>query len=207
MAEPRVSTTIRTFLAALATVGLMTAPAAAQTTFGLRGGVSVADVDMEFSEVLDESNRTGFAGGVFLDFGRSEMLGFQVGAQYTQKGAELDLGQAVEDFDLAYLEIPVVAKLGLPLGIAKPSLLGGVSVGFNTECEGLGESDCEDRISSTELSGLLGADVAFDLGSLSLWVDGRYSFGLSDIADAVDVEELKNRAWTFQAGLGFPLGG
>lgn len=197
----------RTLPLAVAAAALVAAPLRAQTTFGVRGGVSVSDIDGDISEVLDESNRTGFAGGVFLDFGRSEMLGLQIGAQYTQKGADLDVGEAVEEFSLAYLELPVVAKLGIPLGIAKPSLLGGVSVGFNTECEGLGVGDCEERVESTEVSGLLGADVAFDLGGLSLWVDGRYSFGLSNISDAVDTEELKNRAWTLQAGLGFPLGG
>lgn len=178
----------------------------AQTTFGVRGGVSVSSVDRDLSETFDDSNRTGFTGGVFLDFGGQRPLGLQVGAQYSQKGAELDINDTLEDLTLNYLEIPAVLKLGIPLGIAKPSLLGGVAMGFRTSCDYSGSADCEDT-TSTEWAGLLGADVAIYLGGLSVFVDGRYHFGLNDISDAFAVDELKNRAWSFQAGLGFPLGG
>lgn len=182
------------------------APAQAQTTLGIRGGVSVSSAEFS-TETFDESNRTGFDGGVFVDFGAGSILGLQIAAQYAQRGAELDLQGAAEDLSLNYLEIPAVLKVGLPLGIVKPSLLGGVALGFNTRCEFDGSGDCGDEITSTNFAGVLGADVAFFLGGLSLWVDGRFNFGLSDVADALDVDELKTRAWTLQAGIGVPLGG
>lgn len=186
-------------------LALASHPLQAQTTLGVRGGVSVAGVDLDLEETFDEGNRTGFVGGVFLDFAGSSVLGLQIGAQYAQKGAELDFGTVAEELTLDYLEIPAVVKLGLPLGVMKPSLLGGVSMGFNTGCEGF-SGDCDDEVTSTNFSGLLGADVAFYLGGVSLWVDGRFHFGLSDIADAADIDQLKTRAWTLQAGLGLPLG-
>jgi hypothetical protein len=199
--------TVRSLTVGLSLLALTALPAQGQTTLGVRGGVSVSSVDLDLGETFDDSNRTGFEGGVFLDFGRSSPLGFQIGAQYAQKGAELEFGDVVEDLSLNYLEIPAVVKLGIPLMGLKPSVLGGVAMGFRTGCEDVRDIDCDEEVTSTNFAGLLGADVVLDLGGLSLWADGRFHFGLSDISDAVDVDELKTRAWTLQAGLGFPLGG
>jgi len=171
---------------------------------GVRGGVSVAQVSGDIENVLDKGNRTGFAGGLFLNYDMG-ILGFQVAGQYTQKGADLDVGQTVEEFSLNYVEIPAVIKAGIPLGIIKPSVFGGVGLGFNTGCDSNG-ADCGDDVKSTEWMGIAGADVAIYVGSISLWVDGRYNFDLSDINDAADVVgDLKNRNWTFQGGVAFAL--
>ncbi|MGD8361565.1 MAG: porin family protein [Gemmatimonadota bacterium] len=175
-------------------------------TWGLRGGVSVATASLDVNETFDKSNRTGFAGGVFFDYDAGS-LGFQIAAQYSQKGVELDLGDAVNEFSLDYLEIPAVVKLGLPLALIKPSVFGGAALGFNTSCDSSG-SDCGDDFKKTDFSGIAGADVAIYLGSISLWADARYHFGLNNVSDTNDVVgDLKNRNWTVQGGLGFPLGG
>jgi hypothetical protein len=54
-----------------------------------------------------------------------------------------------------------------------------------------------------------GADVKFSLGVASLWVDGRYNFGLSDVNDAGvalgEIGDFQNRAWNFTVGIGFGL--
>jgi len=173
---------------------------------GLRGGVSVASASIDASETFDKSNRTGFAGGVFFDYDAG-ILGLQFGAEYAQKGVDLDLAGAITEFSLKYLEIPAVLKVGIPLGMIKPSVLAGVGLGFNTGCDVSGV-DCGSDIKSTEFTGIAGADLALHLGGISLWADGRYHFGLSNINDASDVVgDLKNRNWTFQAGIGFKLGG
>lgn len=194
---------------ALALLALAVPGLSAQTTFGLRGGVTVSSVELDLGETFDDSNRTGFTGGVFVDFAGSGLLGLQLGAQYTQKGAELEIDDVVDDLTLNYLEIPAVLKLGIPLGGLKPSLLGGVALGFQASCDAAEawEADCEEDVKSVEWSGVLGADVVLHLGGPSLWVDGRYHFGLNDLSDAVEIDELKTRAWMLQAGLGFPLGG
>jgi hypothetical protein len=54
---------------------------------------------------------------------------------------------------------------------------------------------------------VFGAGVAFPLGSVQLIIDGRYDLGLSDINDYEgDTESIKNKAWQFMAGVGFPIG-
>lgn len=173
---------------------------------GFRGGVSVASASADLSETFSTSNRTGFAGGIFFDYDGG-LLGLQFGAEYAQKGVDLDVAGAVSEFSLSYLEIPAVLKVGIPLGTIKPSVLAGVGLGFKTGCDVSG-TDCGDDIKGTDFTGIAGADLAVYLGSISLWVDGRYHFGLSNINEASDiVGDLKNRNWTFQAGIGFKLGG
>lgn len=189
------------------------APLQSQTTVGLRGGVTTSHASLDLDETFARDNRTGFAGGAFFDWNSGGLLGFQVAAEYVQKGVDLDFGRTVNELTLDYLEIPAVVKLGLPLGSLKPSAFGGVSLGFNTGCDVGGEAvpengtDCGDEISGTEWSGVFGADLAWYVSSFSLWVDTRYYVGLSDISDGTAFNELKNRAWNLSAGVGFRLGG
>jgi hypothetical protein len=184
-----------------------------QTTLGARGGVTVSHASLDLEETFARDNRSGFAGGAFWDWNSGGLLGFQVAAEYVQKGVDLDFGDAVRELSLGYLEIPAVLKLGLPLGSLKPSAFGGVSLGFNTGCDVGGEAvpedsaDCGDEISGTEWSGVFGADLVWYLDSFSIWADTRYYVGLNDISDGTAFEELKNRAWNITFGLGFPLGG
>lgn len=198
--------TTTTFIGLL-TAALASSGAAAQqgVELGFRGGVSVASASIDASQTFDKSNRTGFVGGAFLNVDGG-LLGFQVGAQYAQKGVDLDIAGDIEEFSLKYLEIPAVVKLGVPLGVVKPSVFGGVGLGFNTGCDQGGE-DCGDNVKGTEFAGIAGADLALYLGSISLWADGRYHFGLQNISKATDVVgDFKNRNWSLQAGIGFKIG-
>ncbi|MCJ7627292.1 MAG: PorT family protein, partial [Longimicrobiales bacterium] len=202
--------TTRLALAALTALLLPTvAPALAEAQEGLqlgfRGGVSVASASVHLQETFSKSNRTGFAGGIFLNYDAS-VFGFQIGGQYTQKGVDLDLGNVVNNFSLSYVEFPAVIKLGIPLGAIKPSVFGGAALGFKTGCDSNG-NDCGDEFKGTDFLGIAGADLAIYLGSISLWMDGRYHFGLTNISKTGDVVgDLKNRNWTLQAGIGFKLG-
>jgi hypothetical protein len=182
-------------------------PAEAQEglQLGFRGGVSVASASVHVGQTFSKSNRTGFAAGVFLNYDAS-VFGFQIGGQYLQKGVDLDLGNVVNNFKLSYVEIPAVIKLGIPLGAIKPSVFGGAALGFKTGCDSNGDN-CGDEFKGTDFLGVAGADLAIYLDSISLWLDGRYDFGLSNISKVSDVVgDLKNRNWALQAGIGFKLG-
>jgi len=196
---------VRSMLAAGVALAIFATQTQAQgLTFGVRGGVSVASASLDIDETFSTENTTGFTGGAFLDY-NAGILGVQVGGQYTQKGSKLDVDQVTSDFSLANLEIPAVIKLGIPLGMLKPSVFGGAGMSFVMSCdriEGATEVDCKDDIKSTEWLGIAGADLTIYLGGLSLWVDGRYHFGLSNISEDA-LTDLKNKNWTFQGGIGF----
>jgi len=194
---------VRSALALAVALTFVGSQAQAQLTVGARGGVAVSSVSLDISETFTKENQTGFTGGAFLDF-NGGLLGFQVAAQYTQKGAKLDINEITSDLSLANLEIPAVVKVGIPLGMIKPSVFGGAGLSFVMSCDQGAEGaevDCKDDLKSTEWQGIAGADLAIYLGGLSLWIDGRYHFGLSDISEAVT--NLKNKHWTFQGGVGF----
>jgi hypothetical protein len=193
---------VRSALALAVALTFVGSQAQAQLTVGARGGVSVASASVDISETFSQENQTGFTGGAFLDF-NGGMLGLQVAAQYATKGTKLSIGDELNDLTLGNLEIPAVVKVGLPLGMIKPSVFGGAGLSFVMSCD-VNDVDCKDDVKSTEWQGIAGADLAIYLGGLSLWVDGRYHFGLSNISDAADViSDLKNKHWTFQGGVGF----
>jgi len=195
---------VRSVLVGVVALGLVATQSQAQITLGARGGVSVASASLDIEETFSTANTTGFTGGAFLDFSGG-LIGLQVAAQYTQKGSKLDVNQIASDFSLANLEIPAVVKIGLPLGMLKPSIFGGAGASFVMSCdrlEGATEVDCKDEVKSTEWLGIAGADLAVYLGGISLWVDGRYHFGLSNVSEEVGTD-LKNKNWTFQGGVGF----
>lgn len=167
------------------------------TTIGLRGGVSVASASFD-TDTFDAENRTGFVGGPFVNFDFGA-LGFQVAGLFNAKGVETDVG----DLEIDYLEFPAVVKLGVPLAVIKPSVFGGAAVAFRTRCELDGAACGDDAFESTDVSAVLGADVAIHLGGVSLWADARYNVGLRDINDAEDVfGDLSNRNWNLTAGIG-----
>jgi hypothetical protein len=181
----------------------------AQSTWGIRGGVSVASADFDVSETFSKENRTGFTGGVFWDHGGKNLFGYQFGASYTQKGVEVS-GTGGGELSLNYIEIPAVLKLGIPLGIVKPSVFGGAAFGIKAGCSfdgpASGFGDPCDDIKSTEWSGVFGLDTAFYLSSISLWFDARYHVGINNVLDSDNFSDLKNRAWNITGGVGFPLG-
>lgn len=177
-------------------------------TLGVRVGTSVATVDIEAEEVLDEENRTGLVAGVFYNqtFG---VIGYQLEVLYAKRGADFgDDGS----LDLSYVTIPALLKVGLPTGVVRPSLFGGVALALNVGCE-VDENnpqDCDDvtglEVKDTDWNAVVGADLQFGLGGAALYADGRYYVGLTNIAEIEDVvSDVKHRSWEFTAGVGIPL--
>lgn len=175
-------------------------------TLGARLGASVATLDVDAENILDEENRTGLVAGVF--YNRSlGLLGYQVEVLYASRGADFGDGGSL---DLTYIQIPALLKVNLPVGMLQPGVFGGVAVALKIDCE-VGESEnCDDvagvDVNDVDFVGVVGADLKYSLVGVGLWLDGRYNLGLSNIGDFEDVVgDLKNRSWEFSAGLGIPL--
>lgn len=186
-------------------VGNAQAQAMFDKAWGAKAGVSVADADVKDIEgTFSSSNKTGFAGGLFAH-NYWGILGAQVEASYVQKGTkEATTGSIVDEVEtkLDYLELAALLKAGLPLGIVRPGLFGGIGFDIKLSCS-VGGDDC-DNVKSTDWVGILGGDVGVYFGSFSIWGDARYNIGLSDISEISNLE-YKNQGWTFQGGVGFPL--
>ncbi|MCI0693059.1 PorT family protein [candidate division KSB1 bacterium] len=207
-------------------------PAGAQVKLGVIGGVNFANLSGEEVDgtKIDFSSRTVLGVGGVLDVGLNENVALRFEPMYLQKGAELtetdpDLGTATFAFKAAYLEVPVLLKIALGTSTTRPYLMAGPTIGFNLssklELSALGisaEIDAKEITKSTDFGLAFGAGVSFPAGTSSIFVEGRYTLGLTDIAEAGALEfmgdeivsgdaDVKTRGFQIMGGIAFPLGG
>jgi hypothetical protein len=179
---------------ALAAIALLCSPlvasVSADTVFGGRAGVTVAKVSVD-SDVFDAENRVGFAGTAFLQMEWGS-LGIQPELSYLQKGAE--------NFEIDYLELAVLGKLGFDVAGLRPHVFAGVGADYEVD------SSTQVPVTTEELdwNAIFGFDVFVPLGRLVLVGDARFAMGLKDVQDVGTViTEAKNRAWSLTAGAGY----
>lgn len=184
---------MRRFFLPLLALGLAL-PAAAQTTYGVRAGLNVSDFvgfDDGDVEVIELSPTLGFVGGVFAEVPLSPRLAIRPEVLYTQKGFKVDVPEFLDpgndldtDFDVDYIEVPVLARIGVPLSqTLDAGLLLGPTFAFKVN-ESTGDFDeeivggtVEDVFESFDLGIALGLEV----GSGPFYVDLRYTPGLLDV--------------------------
>jgi hypothetical protein len=224
-----------TTLVALAVLlGLSPVPAHGQTKLelGFRGGLNIAGFGGDHSDLWDSKTGLGFGG--FLAINVTNCFAIQNEFLYMQKGAKGEDSYVVVEEGIAiqveeevtakldYLEIPVLAKLTIPTaGNADFYFCGGPAVGINLSAKAdqkvtasaMGESfsasrevDIGDVTKSVDFGAVVGAGIGFHVGSSQVFVDGRYTFGLSTIDDSEDDLDIKTRVISIMAGCSFPVG-
>lgn len=182
--------------------------ASAQISGGIKGGLNFANIDSE----TDVDSKTGYHLGAYLNVGAGG-ISIQPEVLFSVKGAE--------DFDLSYVEIPILLKKNFAKVV---NIHLGPQFGFLTKAEGITgievdgsgnvtttKGDVKDALKGSDISAVFGAGLNLPMG-LSLGL--RYVLGLSDFNDkiiSVDsngndfTPEFKNR--TFQVYLGYRLFG
>lgn len=189
----------------------LAAPALGQgRTLGVRLGTSIATLNTDAQDILDRENRTGVVAGVFYNRSLGGFLAYQVEVLYAGRGTAFEDGSS---FDLAYVEIPALLKVSVPVGLLRPGVFGGVALAVKVDCrvdEDGTSTKCDDvdglDVKGTDWNAVVGGDVQLGLAGLSVWGDARYYMGLSDIGEFADVvEDVKNRSWELTAGVGIPL--
>lgn len=199
---------------------LCAAPAAhAGVAFGVKGGVSVSQVQ---ADLFDTQNRTGFVGGVYAAFDLTPVVGIQPELLLVRKGAELfstdvsfggiDFGDVGSTLDVDYLEIPVLLRFSLPTpGPLGVRLLAGpvasLKVAEKLSTTGLIDLSLDtDQIKTADFGIAAGAAVALRSGNLRVVGEGRYTLGLTDVSDLPYGGAIKNGSFYAMAGLEFLFG-
>lgn len=184
--------------------------AAQDVMLGVKGGINIADVDVEDDEAFESDTRTGLVGGLFAQLGLGDMFAIRPEGLYSQKGfSQEEAGQELT-LKADYIEVPVLFAARFSQGSVRPVLFAGPVIGFEASCkiedatteESIDCEDAEVETESTDFGATFGAGVELDAGGFVVLFDGRYTLGLSDI-DAMDASEAKNRVWSFMAGIGF----
>jgi hypothetical protein len=199
--------------AALIGVGILLAPgsgAAQGVRAGVLGGVTFSNLSnlrnaIDFGGPVDIKSRTGVMIGPFVAFPMNETVALQVEALYATKGATPTDGTNEVEIKLAYVDLPFLLCIA-PRSIRRFHFLIGPSVNFNVSAKTIDviptevEEDVKDEIQNAEFGLVFGAGVTLR----RLLVEGRYSAGLTDIADTPQVSAaIRNRAFTMLVGLRF----
>lgn len=191
------------------------APAAAQMTteIGAKAGVTFSTVD---DEDFDAESLLAFGGGGYVRFAFPQGFSIQPELLWMRKGAEQDFGTFEAELKLDYVEVPVLVRYDIPTaGNISPYLFAGPSFAFEISCKVSDtdtdeDFDCDDEedfeTESFDAGATGGAGVGFAAGRGTLFLEGRYTFGLMDIV-ASEEFEAKNRSAAVMIGYGVPLGG
>jgi hypothetical protein len=203
---------------------LAPAPASAQTatSFGVQGGLNVANVDFkpsssepEFNPDFKSRNRGVFGAFVAWDFNPN--FGLQVDALYSQKGTKFDQREEFEgevfDFhfeaSVDYLEFPILLRANMPASDAVTfRVFSGPAFGFkvsdDVKATVNGEPDEEGlpEFKGQDVTWVVGGAVQFG----QVFFDVRYSWGLTNIItdeSRDEDEEVKTRTLGFMVGFRF----
>jgi hypothetical protein len=200
------------FLSALL---LSPAPASAQVNadLGVQGGVNLANVDFKSGdpEEFDANfkSRTRGVFGFFFGFDFT-VIGIQVDALYSQKGAKADFRDEEDDVKLEvavdYIEVPVMLRINAPVGGGtKIRLFGGPAFAFKvsdkvtTEIDGVSIEDDETEFKSYDVGVTAGGAIVFG----KAFVDVRYTWGTLNILKDAGGDKAKTRTLGVMAGVGF----
>ena len=162
-----------TFVATLAFVALLAAPAQAQegeARFGLQGGISLSKFTGNDAPD-DQSNTSGVLAGVTFDYFFSKNIGLGVEGNWLGGlGAKEGSGSSGDaEIKASYFSFPVTVTAAFGLGEQEKTFIGleaGIAPNLNLTCStsivgSAGDVDCTDDTKSVMWSLPLGAGVGF----------------------------------------------
>lgn len=209
-------------LAAAVWLAVGTAAAQDRAAVGAEAGYSRADLTGENAQLVE--SRHGAITGVYLHLPLNRMVSLRPELLFSLRGGRTLVGVARRDdvaeidAELAYLELPLLARLVLPRGQFRPAVFGGPSVALKIGCDLLfisradtnrstcGQRDTLDlidvrQVREWDLAWVAGGAVELHLPRTTLSLQGRYTAGLRSVLEGgVD---LRNRGLAVLFGLTF----
>ena len=217
---------------------LLIKPVNAQVQIGVQAGVNLTEANLN-ADIFNTALRTRAIIGGIVSYDFLPLLSLRTEPAYVQKGVKVDAaidlanilnGTAEGTISANYFEIPILLKLSLPSGIIKPYLIAGGSIAFllgdaklTVDKATLNGQDVTNnlpsnvkeqtfKIKSTDFILCLGGGITIPIGLLSLFVEGRYDLGLTDLSEGpysfdlgivnVDYDtEFKTRGIQIKAGV------
>jgi len=195
---------------------LLAIPTYAQISFGIKGGVNVAEFSFQDQGTsIPQSSINGFTLGGVLEIGLGGNLFLQPEAVFVQKGSELNTAITSLKTNVNYLDIPILLKIKiLNSNLLNINLLGGPSFGLALNGEetiqGGQTIDInfggENGLKRFDLGINAGGGIGVNLGSIGVFGDVRYLFGVSNISEDAN-REIKNKGLNLSVGLMFKIFG
>jgi len=200
----------------------------AAQSLAVKGGVNLANVSISDDsgiiedDLFDPDNRTTFHLGLMADFPLGNVLSFQTGLIYQNRGSKSEFSETFdgetfssETLKISYLDIPLTIKANFELGGVTAYVYGGgyLGVGITGESEsktiigGITDTDTEDvEFGSDDGPKRLDYGALFGTGVElnSVFVELSYGLGLSNLIkeDSEDYS-MNNRLISLSLGYRF----
>lgn len=192
-----------TFLIVASFFGIAAATAQTDKTdieFGVRGGVNFANIANENSNLDSPDSRTSFYAGVLAELPLHERFSMQGEVFYSGQGFERNIPLINEkvQYKADYIQVPILAKFYIVEGL---SVAAGPQFGFKVNENidykpGIDGGEINmDSLQTFDMQGTAGLEYKLDNG---LFIQGRYSYGFSDL-----IKDSSVHTSVFSAGLGY----
>jgi hypothetical protein len=194
-------------LAALCVAALL--PQTLTAGVGLKGGFALSKFTTNETEAPDFMNLPAPVGGLFFSFGLGP-LSIQPEILYARMGAKAEMEGAVLKYQLDYVYAPVLLKMKvIPAGPVRPVIFAGGYYSYLLNAKGVltyeggsEEGDVDDMFKKSDYGVVGGVGLEFKLPGILFTIEGRYNYGLANIASGEGAEG-KNSSMMALVGLAF----
>jgi hypothetical protein len=215
-------------------------PAEAQVDVGIVGGLNFADLNLDIADMgddlsMDLDGLTSYGIGAVVDVPVYKNIYIRLEPMYLKRGGGLqadipfDLPNIGLSVEFSYIELPFLLRAEFGDAV-RPYILAGPTFGFlldsyvTVEALGIGLRCSVKEIMKTFHPGITyGAGIRYPVGDFCLFLEGRYTLGLSNIiADgpfsiqvgqetikesiSEDAVEMKTKGLQLMVGITMPLG-
>ncbi len=199
-------------LIAIMLLGVTTVKAQEYVNFGVKGGVNFSTFAGDGIDDFDNPNsRTSFNLGLLAEIPLSEKFSLQPEVLYSGQGYDIADRQNANniEYQLDYINVPLLAKYYIAGGLAveagpQVAFLANSAVDYNPSADSGDISLNKDQFNKVGVDLDLGLSYKFNNG---FFVNGRYTYGLTDIYDHSFTNNIFSKAdarnSVFQAGIGF----
>jgi hypothetical protein len=194
-------------------LAISTQTTAQQTRVGLQLGVSSSRLADDF---ITDSYRHGVTAGLMVERELTGKVHVETGVAWIEEGSKGTVQGFEEpvpfDVRLAYVQVPVLLRLTPWATRIRPSVAIGGAVSAETRCANgqpdnapaiLILCDRQDR-PSTDYSLLVAGGATYDVGRVSILLEGRFDHGLRDL-DGIDEAEAMSRGFALVTRFSVPL--
>ncbi len=165
------------------------------------------------SDAKSQTVKSGFnAGAVINVASANHMISIQPEVLYSRRATELTYLNFMQEYEIQYVDIPLLLKVSLPLEGIRPNVFAGPYAGIKIADEttytetitGISVTE-SNTLNGIDYGAVFGAGLDLDFQSAVLTLDGRYNLGMQELEKAESTEDLKNGSFSINLGALFYL--
>jgi hypothetical protein len=178
----------------------VTSVASAQTRFGVKAGLNLANVSAK--DIEGNKNLLGAAAGVMADVSFSDLLSFHPELLFSQKGVKFDESGVTAQSRINYIDLPLLLRVKADGLFFEAGPQAGFVISQKTEVNGTTLSTSTDGLRKVDIGYIAGVGYQLPMG---VEFGVRYNGGISDTNDPSGTNKVRNSVFQFQ--LGYLFGG